>query len=198
MFTRRDVLQAGFAGLVAAALTGTAVYLRGTVLRTPTQPLRYLSAEEYSILAATADRLVRGPGLPSARELGVAEAVDVVLARMHPGDAAEVRVVLHLLENALSGLLLDGRISTFSASPPETQDRVLISWSRARVPMFRTAYRALHGLCLGAAWGHPAMYPFCGYPGPPVDLLKLELQPISSPPELTETPGDDAPPSEPP
>jgi hypothetical protein len=189
MLARRTFLWASTVTLASVGLLGTAVWVRGTVLRPPAQPLRYLSLHEFSILAAVADRLVRGPGIPSAADLLVAENVDGVLARMHPADAGEVRSVLHLLENALAGLVLDGRISTFTGSPPEVQDRVLAAWSRARVPLFRTAYRALHSLCLGAAWGNPAMYAHAGYPGPPVALLTTPLGPERPPVEPQPTPG---------
>lgn len=175
MPTRRTVLQAGLLGTAILTLGGVGLALRGTRHVTPATPLRVLSEREFSTLSAVADRMFEAEGLPTARDLRVAEGVDALLATMHPATVAEIQQVLALLENALAGLVIGGRISTFSASSPQTQRRVLRGWASSRWPTLRTAYRALHGLCMGVAWSHPELHAVLGYPGPPTGLNRVEI-----------------------
>lgn len=168
MTTRRTFLQLGLGSAVVLALGGVGLALRGTVHRAPSRPLQALSPRAFSVLVAVADTILDyGEGLPAPSELQVAEGIDAHLASQHPAVAAEVEQVLMLLENAAAGLVLDGRLTTFTGSAPAVRAQVLEGWASGSLPLFRTAYRALHGLCTAVYWSDPAIYAAIGYPGPP-------------------------------
>lgn len=167
MVSRRTFITVGLLGAAALAVGGVGLGLRPTVHRQPRGPLKALDPRAYSILAAVVDRVARGEGLPAAADLGVTEALDGVVARMHPEAAAQFVQVLYLLENALAGLVLDQRFTTFTGSSPEVQDHVLQTWAHSAWSVQRTAYRALHGLIIGAYWANPELFGAIGYGGPP-------------------------------
>ncbi len=166
--SRRNLLKLGVGGAALLSVGGVGLALRPTVLATPEQPLRALDAQTYSILAAMAERIVpQQEGFPKASAVGVADKLDTLLWAMHPADVRELRQGLLLVENALAGLLLDGRWSSFTGSPPEVQDRALESLRTSRIPLRRSLYRAIYGLVSGAYWSEPALYALAGYGGPP-------------------------------
>lgn len=174
--TRRTFLQATAAGAAVLAMSGVGLGLRATVHRESRRELTALSPRAFSILAAVADRLLDyGEGAPSAVELEVAEGVDVALAALHPGITAEIEQALFLLENAAAGLLLDGRINTFTASSPAAQLEILEGWRHSRFHLLRQAYNGLHTLCNGVYWSDPRVFALVGYPGPP-DLTAIREQ----------------------
>lgn len=158
---------------------GLGLGVRGTQVRAPRRPLKILDLTQYSVLAAAADRLApTGPGWPTAGDLEVAEKIDDLLARGDPATAAELTQVLALLENALVGFVLGGRITTFTGSAPEVQDAVLDGWRRSRVSVLRTAFKALNGLVGASYFGDPRTYALVGYPGPP-DFRVPEPAPVA-------------------
>ena len=166
--SRRTLLKYGLAGTALLAAGGVGLALRGTVLRAPARSLKVLSAQEYSILAAVADRICPPTGdFPAASAIGVAEDLDDLLAISDPAVHEELALVLRLVENALPGLLLDQRISTFTGSDPATQDRVLEGMRTSRLEARRTMFKALNGLVGATYYGNPAVWPAVGYPGPP-------------------------------
>jgi len=137
-------------------------------MRTPPADLKVLNPRQYSILAAIADTLCPGgPGLPDAETLQVAQKVDHLLDRLHPADAREFCQALALMENALTGLVFEGRFTTLSASSPETRLRALDGWRTSGLTLRRKAFTAVSGMCMGAYWSDPRVYAFVGYPGPP-------------------------------
>ena len=165
--TRRTLLRYGLVGSVLLA-GGALLSTRPTLLRAPGGRLLALDERSFSVLAAVADRVAPGGGaFPSATRIRVAEKVDALLATGDPAQAAEVRQVLLLLDNALVGLLLEGRPRTFTSLDPEAQDRVLIAWRDSRLALRRTAYKALVGLCSAAYYASEEVWPAIGYPGPP-------------------------------
>lgn len=164
--SRRWILGAG--GLAFAA---GLVALQPSARVAAPGALRVLSSVEYSVLVAVADALLperAALGRRSAEE--VADAIDRTLSAVHPADAADVRRVLRLLENGLTGLILDGRPLAFTRAGQATRRRVLERWRTSRWTLRRTAYRALAGLCHAVCWSDPATYPFVGYGGPPSGL----------------------------
>jgi hypothetical protein len=166
--SRRTVLRYGLGGALLLAAGGTGIALRSTVLRRPARPLRMLDEKSFSILAAVADRIAPpGGGFPSAAELQVAEKIDALLATMHPANTHELEQALFLLENALAGLVFDGRARPFTQLDPAAQDEALRDWQLSRLAVRRKAYVAMHGLCAAAYYASPAIYPLVGYPGPP-------------------------------
>jgi long-chain-alcohol oxidase len=85
-----------------------------------------------------------GPGLPSAGELGVADALLAAVA-LNPREA-ERRQLLALLSvwdsrglGALSGVGL----KRFSSLPREDRERVLLAWGDSRLGQRRAAFQAL-------------------------------------------------------
>jgi hypothetical protein len=72
-----------------------------------------------------------------------------------------------LVENALAGLLFDGRWSSFTGSSPEVQDAALNNLRTSVIPIRRSIYRAIYGMVSGAYWSSPETYAAAGYGGPP-------------------------------
>ena len=168
MVTRRQLIQVSIGGaVVVAAGGGAALLLQDTVLRSPRRALRVLTGDQFSILAAVADRIAPANGdFPSAWEVFVPEKVDELLSRVHPANAAEIGQALGLLESPAAGLVLDGRTSTFTGSSGEEQDAILAAWRASDITVRRKAFKAINGLCNAAYYASPEIYPHVGYPGP--------------------------------
>lgn len=173
MLHRRTVLQAGLVGAAAIAVGGVGSSLLSPPGPEPATPLRALTPAEFHTVAAVADRMFESDTLPSARDLRIAEGVDALLATLHPGAVADLKQVLALLDSAIVGVVLEGRSAPFARCAPELQRQVLRGWATSRIPTLRTAYRALHGMCLGVAWSDPRLHAAAGYPGPPEGLAAL-------------------------
>jgi hypothetical protein len=157
----------GLGGALLLGAGGLSLGLRGTSLRKPTHPLSVLDQKEYSILAALADRIgPANPPYPLASDLNVAERIDTLLKRLHPADVDELKQAISLLENAFFAFLFDGRIQTFTQSPPEVQDDILRQWRSSKLAVRRTVYKALHKLCTATYWSTPEAYEHSGYPSP--------------------------------
>lgn len=172
--TRRRFLQTGAVGAAVLAVGGLGLALQPTRTRAPGGPLEVLTEQEHGILAAVAEALIPPrDGLPSPDEIGVARKIDALLARLHPGTAAEVKQALGLLENALPGLFLDGRIRPLSRLDREARAQVLEGWRTSRLPLKRTVFRAVAGLVGATYWGDPRTHAFVGYPGPPAWILAM-------------------------
>lgn len=166
--TRRRLLQVGLGGAALLAVGGVGVALRPGVLRAPSAPLQALDPRSFSTLAAVADAVCPGTEVyPSAAGVGVAEGIDALLASCDPGMTDELTQALMLLENALVGLLLDGRPVAFTALSPATQAEVFEGWRTSRIGVRRQIYKALRGLCASVYYAHPDTWPGSGYPGPP-------------------------------
>lgn len=166
--SRRSFLGVGAGGLAILAVGGTGLGLWPPVPRAPAAPLRALSPRAFSVLAALSDRICPGgEGFPTAAEIGTAEAVDGLLATMEPGTVAEVQQALLLFENALTGLIFDGRPRPFTACSPEEQDAILVTWQTSGLHLRRKVIKALRGLVAAAYYANPAVFPAVGYPGPP-------------------------------
>jgi len=175
--SRRNVLRYGLGGALILAAGGTGLALQATAPREARGPLQVLDARTYAILAAVADRIAPArDGFPPASELQVAEKIDALLASSDPALGAEMKQVLHLLENALAGFVFDGRVRPFTQLPASEQDEVLRAWQHSRLHVRRTAYAALHGLCAAAYYASPAIYARVGYPGPP-DFGNVAVRP---------------------
>ena len=175
-FSRRTLLTWGLAGTSVLAVGGGCLLLYPGVESTAARPLKYLSPKAFSALAALVDCLCPGaPGLPSGRELLIAEAVDEQLATMDPGVAGELHALLAVMENALPGVLLDLRFQPFSTLSPERQREVLEGWKTSQLHLRRMAFKGLSTLVNAAYWGHPQTFGHHGYPGPP-DLRSIDVE----------------------
>ena len=170
--TRRDLLRYGFftSAAVGVGLIGLAAQKSNLV--TPTQPLLCLNQKEYSILHAISSRLLPGTeGFPSIEEVELLTKIDTVLNKAHPGLANEIKLLLVLIENGATGLLFDGDTTPFTHCTAQEQDSRLSSWKNSSIPLRRTAFKALNGLCAGTYYSTSATFPTIGYNGPPQGIL---------------------------
>jgi hypothetical protein len=167
---RRSFLKWGLAGGALLALGG------GTWLATRrTRPapgvagaLTALTPEEATVLLALSERLVPPrPGFPAPLDLDLPRRLDSVVASLGEEGREEFKQLVHLLENALAGFLLDGQLRTFTDASAEQQDARIRAWQTSRYTLRRTGYKALKKLVYAAYYGAPATWGALGYPGPP-------------------------------
>jgi len=142
--------------------------LQGSVPREARKPLQSLTSQEFSILWAIADRLAPAKGnFPPASAIEVPEKIDAFLATVDPATRGELKLVLKLVENALPGVFLDGRVRPFTKCDPATQDAILEGWRLSSILARRTIFKALNNLVGATYYGSPETYALVGYPGPP-------------------------------
>jgi hypothetical protein len=174
---RRALLKYGLGGAGLLTLGGVGLALQGSVLRAPNAPLQALDPVEYSVLFAVADRVCPGQGAhPAAHAIDVAGAVDALLATLDPATTGEIKLLLRLLENALPGALLDGRVRPFTACSPEQQDATLAAWQHSAILVRRAGYKVLRALCASTYYADPRSFAGSGYPGPPDFSAALAAQ----------------------
>jgi len=166
---RRTLLKLGLSGGALLALGGVGLSLRGPGrLRSVPPNLKQLSERQYLTLAAVAARVCpQRKNAPSTDDVQVAQKLDLLLETMHPADSQDFKQLLNLFDNALAGLLLDGRITTFTGASAAVQDEILQSWRTSTFLVKRTGYKAMVGLCAATYFGDPSTYASVGYPGPP-------------------------------
>jgi hypothetical protein len=167
---RRGFLKKGLVGAALLAVGGGTWLVTRRTRPAPALdgPLRALSPEEATVVLAIADRLVpERSGFPRPLEVGVPRKVDAMVALAHPATQKEVRQLLRLFENALTGLLFDGQFRPFTASSPRGQDDRLRGWARSRIALRRSGFQALKKLVYAAYFGSPETWEAIGYPGPP-------------------------------
>lgn len=163
---RRTFIRRGlFGGLLLAVggSVGLLAWPSDQRLR-PRRPLRALDERQFAVLAAVAARTV---GAPGADPIAIAERVDAQMALAPPEARADFGKLLLLFENALAGLVFDGRARPFTRLPPEAQDRVLAHWRDSRLAVRRSGYAALRKLTQAAWYAAPEAWADVGYPGPP-------------------------------
>jgi hypothetical protein len=162
--SRRRLLKTGLLGgaLLALGGTGLALYPSRQV-GAPTSPLACLTPRSFQVLVAVASRVVSAKG---ADPVAVAHGVDRALAYALPETQAEVDTLLGLFENALPGLLLDGRVLPFTRLSATSQDSVLESWRTSRITVRRVGYQALRRLVLAAYYMEESSWGALGYAPP--------------------------------
>ena len=128
-------------------------------LAEPSKPLSVLEPRGFQVLVAIARRVVPETVDPAA----VAQGVDDLLRRAAPEAQGDFNKLLGLFENALPGLLFDGRALPFTRLSPESQDRVLRAWRDSRLALRRNGYHALRRICLATAYADEATWPALGY-----------------------------------
>lgn len=179
---RRDFLKKGLlGGLLLAVGGGTWLFTRRTrAQRALEGPFQVLSPEEATVMLAVANRLVpERVGFPRPLDVGVPRKVDGILAMSHPAAQKEARQLVRLFENALTGMLFEAQVRTFTNSSPEEQDERLRGWATSRITLRRSGYRALKRLVYAAYYASPETWPVIGYAGPP----DLPSQPPARKPE---------------
>jgi len=164
--TRRRFLTYGIGGVLLLLAPAVGLSLRKSVLVESKRPLKVLSPRQFSTLSALADTLCPGDDrLPPARDLDVAEELDTLWSRMHPGVGADLGAALDLLENALAGAVLDQRFQTFTACEPDMRSKVLSDWSHSVIEVRRAVFKALRGFVMAAYWGNPKTWGELGFRG---------------------------------
>lgn len=162
---RRSFLKKGLLGGALLALGGAGLALAPTRhLASPTSALLVLDERAFQILVAVAARIVPIAG---ADHVAIAQGVDLALSRAAPESQSDLVKLLGLFENALPGLLLDGRALPFTRLDAEAQDKVLASWRDSRITLRRGGYQALRKLCLAAYYAEEKTWKAIRYNGPP-------------------------------
>ena len=117
------------------------------------------------MLAAVAARVLP---LPDADPPRIAQDVDQVIDGWVDENRSDFKQLLHLLENGLAGLLLDGRPHNFTRLESAEQDRAIEAFRDSKLVARRAGYHALRKLCAGAYYARETSWRSVGYPGPPV------------------------------
>jgi hypothetical protein len=164
---RRSLLKKGLLGgllLLLGGGTGLAYFPSRDGFAVP-QQLLSLTPARFQVLAAVAERIV-----PSGADgAAVALEVDRLLSYAVVETRQDIEKLLGLFENALPGLLLDGRALPFTRLSEAGQDEVLESWRTSRLALRRSGYQALRKLCMVAYWTQPSAWAAVGY-DPPTGL----------------------------
>jgi hypothetical protein len=162
---RRGFLKTTLWGGIVLAGAGTGLALwPGEIKAKPTRALRVVDERQFAVLAAVAARTVAAPGRDPVE---IAHRVDELMALQVPEAKADFKKLLGLFDNALAGLVFDGRPKPFTRLSPEGQDAALIAWRESRVDQRRRGYQVLRKLTQAAWYGPPAGWEVTGYPGPP-------------------------------
>jgi len=171
MWSRRQLVQRGLAGGALLGLAGVGVALQPGASLAPEVQLHVLTAAQFNTLVALEDVVIPPSNLaPTARQVHTTENIDALLHSLDPLVGQEVGQVLGLLENPLTGLLLDGLPRPFSALTLAQRTRVFEGWRTSRFILRRTAYKALRGLVASAYFADPRTHVRMAYPGPPPGL----------------------------
>ena len=162
---RRSFLKKGMFGGVLLVAGGATLGLSSTNMAfKPVRALKVFTERHFAILASIAARTVRIEG---ANPVEIAHAVDDVMSTAVPEAREDMKGLLLLFENALAGLLFDGRLKPFTQLSGEQQDKVLESWRDSRILVRRGGYNALRKLTLASYYASPSSWEGVGYPGPP-------------------------------
>lgn len=161
---RRSLLKKGlFGGLILLLGGGTGLALFPSKQGPPPPAsLLALSPARFQVLAAVAARVAPA----GADAVAVAQGVDRLLSYAPIEVREDFEKLLGLFENALPGLLLDGRALPFTRLSPASQDAVLESWSRSSLTLRRSGYQALRKLCLAVYWVEEPAWKAIGYDPP--------------------------------
>lgn len=184
---RRGFLKKGLLGGAVLVLGGGGIAVQPTRhIADPREPLGVLDPRGFQVMLAVAARVLPFEGVDL---VAVVHRVDQSLTRAVPEARADIKKLLGLFENALPGLLLDGRARPFTALGPAAQDRVLEAWRDSALALRRSGYQALRKLCLAAYYIDPGSWRAIHYPGPPqlgglfYDDSKAGARDVSAPKE---------------
>lgn len=167
MVDRRTFVKRGLLGGAVLALGGVGLGLwPGQEIAAPRGELKILQPRAFQVLVAVAMRVIDAPG---ADHVQIAQNVDEALSFAVPEAKKDFNALLMLLENALAGLLFDGRPVPFTRLSGQAQDDVLLAWRDSALVVRRTGYHALRKLCFIAHWTQEASFAPLGY-APPTGL----------------------------
>lgn len=167
-FVKRGILGGALLAIAGAVPVGLWPTRRGAA---PRRALKLFSPDEYAIFAAIAARVVpgdgAGPAWPSAEAVDCAGKADNLMALAHPDVGNELRQLLRLFENGLTGFFSTLSPKPFTRCEPAQQDARLVAWRQSRVAVLRTGYQAIVRLAHATYFSSPEVYAAVGYPGPP-------------------------------
>src|SRR5262245_15853052 len=130
---RRTFLKKGLLGGALLALGGTGLAFAPTRhIAAPLRPLLVLDDRGFQVLVAAAARIIKAPG---ADLVTIVHGVYTALSYASRDTQEAVVKLLGLFENALPGLLLDGRLGPFTQLDGKAQDRVLERWRDSRLTL---------------------------------------------------------------
>ena len=150
-----------------ALLAGAGIALAkfpGRLTHKPRQALRVFDEREFAVVAAVAARTVLRP---DADPVTLAHRIDESLALQLDEVQHDIKQLVDLFENALTGAVLDFRFKPFTRLEPAQQDAALLAWRDSRIALRRSGYVALRKLTTVAYYQDPATWADIGYPGPP-------------------------------
>ncbi len=108
------------------------------------------SPEELATLAAVAETFVRGGAV--RRATLAAGAMD---RSLDPGQVAQLRLVLRLLESRAANLVLGRRAMPFRDLSPLARERYLLAWANSPIARRRSAFHGLRQLLTFLAYADP-------------------------------------------
>ena len=159
---------------MALLIGGVGLSLQSPKHYSDTNDLFVFSTRELAILAAVAQAIVpRNGDFPSALELKVPEVIDRLLAKAHPAVPEEIRLLLHLLENAAVNTVLHLSPTPFSKMPLQQRSEILAGCACSGLVLQRKEYKALNGRCQSSYYAQIQVREQLGYECPPKYLLEL-------------------------
>lgn len=170
---RRSFLKRGLFGGALLALGGMGWLSTrdGLEVPLPKEGLLVFSPREYATIFALAEALIPPrPKFPPADSVRVAFHADRALVRADPTAVDELKQLLGLFDNAVTGLLFSGDGRPFSRLSRIERAEVLEDWANSRFALRRTGYQALRTLVLASYYANPATFRAVGYPGPPAGI----------------------------
>jgi long-chain-alcohol oxidase len=113
------------------------------------------------------------PGLPSARELGVAEAVVAAVGVAPRAEQTQLAMLLAAWDTPALGMIGGAGWARFSELESERREQVLLAWRDSRLPQRRAVFQALRKAALlfyyavpGPDGGRNPVWDAIGYDGP--------------------------------
>src|SRR5260370_21941397 len=175
--SRRSFLKKGLLGGSVLALGGAGLLLSRHSRRVPipTAGRKLLDELDFAVLCAITRQIIPDqPGKPLIESPDVAFNADRILVQVGSSAQAEVKQLLKLFENALTGFVFGLRVRPFTQLSDAEQDAVRAEWENSRLLVRRTGFQAIRTLVVAAHYGSSASWPSTGYPGPPAGFFQPE------------------------
>ncbi len=162
---RRTFLKRGLFGAAILGLAGgsTLALVPGRAAAVATRPLRVLDERGFHVMVAIARRIVTDPGTDA---VAIAHGVDDLLTHLPVEVRKDLTKLLVVFENALIGLVFDGRPWPFTRLATSAQDEVLRRWRASRLALRRSGYQCLRKLCYLAHYARPLSWQPIDFPTP--------------------------------